>query len=208
MNKGTLTIERIQMKYNAPVSRLLVHGFRGKFQSLTKMNENDLALFFEKLLEHYRDEPCGRRMVVLLGGVVVGTMSIQWKGDPDSDHKRKPLSWKSFDRFGKRNLLKMMLGLHFLEHKPREGECYIADIVVHPDHRGLGVGTLLLRWAKQFAQAESALDVLSLYVSGNNERARQLYERLSFHTEFQIRSVARYLLFRESKWSYMVMRAK
>ncbi|UVI30254.1 GNAT family N-acetyltransferase [Paenibacillus spongiae] len=208
MSAAPLTIEQMQMKYNAQVSRLLVQGFRGKFQSLTNMKDDDLALFFEKLLDHYPHEPFGRRMVVLLEGIVVGTMSIQWKGDSDPELKRKPLSWKSFNRFGKWNLMKMMLGLHFLEHKPQAGECYIADLVVHSDHRGIGVGTNLLQWAKQYVQAEPHLDVLSLFVSGHNERARHLYEQLSFHTKFQRSSLARHIFFRERKWNYMVLRLK
>ncbi|MFU1798104.1 GNAT family N-acetyltransferase [Paenibacillus azoreducens] len=34
----------------------------------------------------------------------------------------------------------MLIGLSFLDHKPQAGECYIADVVVHPDHRSKGVG--------------------------------------------------------------------
>lgn len=208
MNTGLLTIEHMQVKYNAQVSRLLGLGFRGKFRSLTNMEDDDLALFFETLFEHAPHDPSGHRVVALLDGNVVGTMSFQWKGDSHTKRKRKPLSWKSFNRFGRWNLIKMLVGLHFLEHKPQERECYIADIAVHPAHRGIGVGKLLLQWAQHYVQAEPLLDVLSLYVSGTNQRAQHLYERLLFHTEHQTSSLALYILFRELKWKYMVLRMK
>ena len=208
MTTGLLTIEQMEQKYNSQVSRLLAYGFRGKFQTLTNMNDDELALFFEMLFEHDPNELFSRRMVALLDGNVVGTMSIQWKGDSNIKQRRTPFSWSSFKRFGTWNFLKMMIGLQFLEHNPHKGECYIADIVVHPDFRGLGVGTLLLQWAIDYVKAQPSLDVLSLYVSDNNKRASRLYEQLSFHTKYQVNSLTQYILFREPKWNYMVMKIK
>ncbi|MGX4584512.1 GNAT family N-acetyltransferase [Paenibacillus chitinolyticus] len=40
----------------------------------------------------------------------------------------------------------MLLGLYTLDYQPGARECYIADVVVHPDYRGQGVGKLLLQW--------------------------------------------------------------
>lgn len=202
----SITIEPMQAKYNGPVSRLLVHGFRGKFLKLTNMNDDDLALFFEKLFEHFPTEPGSQRMVALQDGEVIGSMSIKWKPESDIKHKQKLPSWKSFDRLGKWNLLKMLIGLSFLNHKPQAGECYIEDVVVHPDHRSKGVGKLLFQWAQHFVQSEPHLDVLSLHVVGNNPRAKRLYELLSFQTHLQKNSLVRYLLFNESRWDYMVLK--
>ncbi|KOY14771.1 GNAT family N-acetyltransferase [Paenibacillus xylanivorans] len=206
MTTAPITIEPMQAKYNLQVGRLLVHGFRGKFQNLTNMNDDDLALFFEKLFEHFPTEPASQRMVALQDGEVIGTISIKWK--PESDIKQKLPSWKNFNRLGKWNLLKMLIGLSLLDHKPQAGECYIAEIVVHPDHRSKGVGKLLLQWAQHFMQTEPHLDMLSLHVVGSNPRAKHLYELLSFQTHLQKNSLVRHLLFNESKWEYMVLKLR
>ncbi|TCZ80829.1 GNAT family N-acetyltransferase [Paenibacillus albiflavus] len=208
MTVSTITIEPMQVKYNPQVSRLLVHGFRGKFHNLTNMNDDDLSLFFEKLLDHYPTEPASQRMVALQEGEVIGTICIKWKPESDMKQRQDRPSWKSFNRFGKWNLFKMLIGLYLLDHKPQAGECYIADVVVHPDHRSKGVGKLFLQWAQHFVQTEPNLDVLSLHVVGNNQRAKHLYELHSFQTHLQKNSLVGHLLFNESKWDYMVLKLK
>ncbi|MGG1664651.1 GNAT family N-acetyltransferase [Brevibacillus sp. NRS-1366] len=172
------------------------------------MNDNELALFFEKLFDNFPIEPATQRMVAIQEGEVVGTMSIKWQNGSHMKQKRKLHSWESFRMFGKWNLFKMLLGLYFLEHKPQAGECYIADIVVHPDHQSKGIGKLLFQWAHNFVQRERRLDRLSLYVSGKNPRAKELYQRLSFHTQLQKSSLVQHILFNERKWSYMVKRVE
>ncbi|CAH8770819.1 GNAT family N-acetyltransferase [Paenibacillus dendritiformis] len=209
MNAARITIEPMQAKYNPQVGRLLVHGFRGKFQHLTNMSDEDLALFFEKLLEHIPAEPASRRIVALEEGEVIGTLSIKWNANSEIKEEKKQLpSWRSFNSFGKWNLLKLFIGLSLLDHKPQAGECYIAAVVVHPDHRSKGVGKLLLEWAQQFVQAEPSLNILSLHVSGKNPRAKHLYEQLSFYTHSQENSILSHFLFDEWKWNYMVLRLK
>ncbi|WP_245583634.1 GNAT family N-acetyltransferase [Paenibacillus assamensis] len=200
-----ITIEPMQAKYHPQVSRLLVHVFRGKFQHLTTLSDDDLALFFEKLFEHLPTNPSSRRMLALQDGEVIGTICVKWRGENDNSREQKWFPWNNFNGFGKWNLLKMLLGLHLFKHKPEVGECYIEDVVVHPNHQGKGVGKLLLQWAFHFVQTESTLDTLSLYVSGKNPRAKQLYERLSFQTHSQSNSIVWHLLFNEMKWDYMVL---
>ncbi|MDR0268657.1 GNAT family N-acetyltransferase [Paenibacillus sp.] len=205
MTEATITIEPMQAKHNFQVGQLLVHGFRGKFQHLTNMNDDELALFFEKMFEHFPDEPASQRMVALQYGEVIGTLSIKWKVQSNMNHeKQKYPSLKSFNSFGKWNFLKMLFGLYFLDHKPQVGECYITDVAVHPDHRSKGVGKLLLQWAQDFVQAEPNLNRLSLYVSGKNPRAKHLYEQLSFYTHSHKNNIMSHFLFNELKWYFMV----
>ncbi|NTU29641.1 GNAT family N-acetyltransferase [Brevibacillus sp. HB1.1] len=206
MTGSPITIEPMHSTYNQQIGQLLVHGFRGKFQTLTKLNDGELAIFFEKLFDHVPTDRASQRMVALQEGEVIGTISIKWKTEFDS--RRIFPAWKNFYRFGRWNLLKMFIGLSFLDHKPQAGECYITDVVVHPNHQGKGVGNLLLHWAHNFAQAQPSLDKLSLYVAGKNPRAEQLYQRLSFHTQLRESSFLSHLLFKEKKWSYMVKRLK
>lgn len=211
MTTTPITIEPMQAKYNQQVGRLLVHGFRGKFQHLTSMNDNNLALFFEWLFDHFSTEAGNQRMVVLKEGEVIGTLSIKWSVKSNIKGAKPnlpPWKWKNFNSFGKWNFLKLLIGLSFLDHKPQAGECYIADAVVHTDYRSKGVGKLLFEWAKQFVLAEPSLNILSLHVSGKNQRAKQLYENLSFHTYSKKNSIIRRFLFNELNWYFMIQRLK
>ncbi|MGG3508552.1 GNAT family N-acetyltransferase [Paenibacillus lautus] len=206
MTRTPITIEPMHSKYNSQVSRLYVHGFHGKFQTLTNMNEDELALFFEKYFDQYPTNPASQRMIALQDGEVIGTISIKRKIETSIKNKQRKFSWKSFKSFGKWNVFKMSIGLYLFDYKPQDGECYIADVVVHPDHRSKGVGKLLMQWVQDFVQAEPNLDRLSLHVSGKNPRARFLYERLSFHTHLQENSIFWHFLFNEKEWYYMVMK--
>ena len=58
------------------------------------------------------------------------------------------------------------------------GDHRIVDITLHPDFRGRGIGTEVLR-TLQSAAADAGC-VLSIHVEHQN-RARRLYERLGFH---------------------------
>ncbi|EPY03829.1 hypothetical protein PAALTS15_28846 [Paenibacillus alvei TS-15] len=204
MTAGQITIEPMQAKYNAQVGRLLVHGFRGKFQHLTNLNEENLALFFEKMLDSFPAEPASLRVVALQAGEVIGTLSIKWKANAEVQQATSNLpSRKDYPFIGKWAFLKLVIGLSLLEHKPLAKECYIADVAVHPDHRSKGVGRLLLEWAQQFALAEPSLNILSLHVAGTNPRAKQLYEQLSFSTHKQEYSILRHFFFNEGTWHYM-----
>ena len=62
----------MQAKYNAQVSRLLVYGFGDKFRTLMNMGDDELALLFEHLLEHFPSEPASQRLVALQEGEVIG----------------------------------------------------------------------------------------------------------------------------------------
>lgn len=59
----------------------------------------------------------------------------------------------------------------------RIGEHRVVDISLHPDFRGRGIGTEILRTLQ--AAAADAGSVLSIHVEHNNP-ARRLYERLGF----------------------------
>ncbi|WP_255505002.1 GNAT family N-acetyltransferase [Lysinibacillus sphaericus] len=199
-----ITIEPMEPKYNPQVSRLYVHAFRGKFQTLTNMNDGDLALFFEKLFACTPIDPASQRMVALQDGEVIGTISIKIKLETNIKNKQSNFPWRSFKSFGKWNVFKMSIGLYLFDYKPKYGECYIADVVVHPDHRSKGVGKLLMQWAQDFVQGEPLLVRLSLHVSGKNQRAKDLYEKISFRTHLQENSFVWHFLFNEKEWYYMV----
>ncbi len=206
-----ITLEPMQPIYHQQVGRLLAYLLHGKFRHLTSIASDELALFFELWLEQVPDVPGNRRMIALQEGKVVGTIAIKWstqfRSSASIKRQRSP-SWQSIHRFGRWNLFKIRIGLSLFDYKPQAGECYIADVVVHPDYRGQGVGKLLLRWAEQFVQQEPGVDRLSLYVSGKNLRARKLYEQLGFNVRSHENSLVWHWLFNEKEWSYMWRRLK
>lgn len=204
MTATPITIERMRPIYNQEVSRLLVDGFRGKFQALTKLSDDELAHFFEKLPVYFPDEPGELRMVALQNGEVIGTMTLKWKTEaPAGSQARHYPSWQELNTFGKWNLLKLLTGLRCLAYQPADRECYIADLSVHHHHRSKGVGKQLLQWAQYNMQTKPDVDYLSLHVSARNQRAKQLYEQLSFRSCAKETSILRYLLFKEYEWEYM-----
>lgn len=204
MTIDPLIIEPIQPKHHRQVSRLLVHGFRGKFQHITNLPDDTLALFFEKLFTQFPAEPASQRMVALQAGEVAGSLCLKEKAASNGIHELLHFPWRAFNRFGQWDLCKLFLSLYFLDHQPQAGECYIADISVHPARQGQGIGNSLLQWAQQYVQTTPRFHTLGLHVSEKNQRAKKLYEQLSFRTQEQQSSMSRYLLFHEFKWNYMV----
>ena len=69
--------------------------------------------------------------------------------------------------------------LLFLEHSVTDRELYIQNLVVRPDTRGKGVGSLLLRESFSIAR-ELDCDRVSLHVILENDKAKRLYNREGF----------------------------
>ena len=80
----------------------------------------------------------------------------------------------------KGNRAAVVFGLY--ERKARLGELLMDGIVVDPDYRGKGVGTLLFAELVKFAESEQ-YTTIRLDVIDTNPDARRLYERLGFREE-------------------------
>lgn len=210
MKQAHIIIAPMQAEYNRQVSHLLVDAFYGKFYPLTRLEPGGLAALFEHLLDAFPQEPASQRLVALQEGEVIGTLCLKRKAEADllagADNIPVRLPrMKDITRGGQRKMFKLLTALHFLDHKPQEGECYIADLSVHPKARGQGVGKQLLIWAQHYASSDPHLEVLSLHVSGHNQGAKRLYEHISFRTQAEEHSLVRLLLFHEWRWEYMVL---
>lgn len=69
-------------------------------------------------------------------------------------------------------------------------EGYIASIAVHPEHRGQGIGSLLLRAILDVLRSQGA-GAVALHVRENNQEAIALYRRFEFE---QIETIPHYYL--------------
>lgn len=73
-----------------------------------------------------------------------------------------------------------MAALHFTTSTAEGGRVAgLEDCVVHPDHRGKGVGEKLLGYVLDQARQEGALRVM-LLTDGDNVTAQALYRKLGF----------------------------
>lgn len=203
-----ITVREMRPEYNREVSLIMTHGFHGKF-SRTKVDAGALTLFFELLLKQSADIPCTKRVVAVLGGKIVGTMSLKWHkhsggGAQVAVPSAKRFWWKEISGIGAGKTLLLLTAFNFLQHYPVPGECYIADLAVDPELRGRGVGRLLLNAALQYMKEQPLLYYVSLHVAGHNRTAQSLYERTGFSTQTEEHSLLSKILYREETWKYMI----
>ncbi len=72
---------------------------------------------------------------------------------------------------------------HASIEEARADEYYVSNVGVLPEAQGHGIGTRLMQFAEEAAQA-AGLKKCSLLVGTNNSGARRLYERLGYEVMF------------------------
>lgn len=203
----SMTIEPVQPEFYPSVGQLMAYGFGYKFENLTSLAIEELGSTFTKLLHYLPQEPNSLRIVARQQGEVVGTMCMKWKGTKSNksnkSNKSKSTWWSKCNSIGNWNLFKLVTGLYLLQHSPELEECYIEDLVVHPQHQGKGIGKQLLQWAHQFMRQSAGMTYLSLHVASHNHKAIQLYERYQFTQQNCDNSLLTGLLLGEKRWNYM-----
>ncbi|WP_051290055.1 GNAT family N-acetyltransferase [Paenibacillus massiliensis] len=203
-----VTIDPMQASYNQQVSHLLVHSFGSKFRFLTGLGHHELACQLQQVLESFPEQHTSQRVVAVQEGKVIGTLSLKWhtqsQANPAPD---QGTIWRLVKNLNPRRawaMFRFLTGLQILSHTPKHRECYIADVAVHPDFRGKGVGTLLIQWAQEYAYTHPLLHYVSLHVAASNSGAQHLYEQHSFRTLEMKHSLLSQLLFGERMWHYMI----
>ncbi|WP_433753782.1 GNAT family N-acetyltransferase [Paenibacillus amylolyticus] len=204
-------IERIQPDRYKIASELMAYGFGQKFQRPTSISFPDLATAFEQMLHHVPQDTGNLRVVAREDDVIVGMMSLKWKL---GSHEQIPGKvsgsqvWYACNHIGAWRRLLMLMGIHLLKHEPVAQECYIEDIVVHPQHQSKGIGRQLLAWAQQYMLQSQQMSYLSLHVASHNLKAIQMYERLQFHTQNSTKSWMTGMLLGEQQWNYMTRKGE
>ncbi|MGZ9583182.1 GNAT family N-acetyltransferase [Paenibacillus marinisediminis] len=203
MNLNPITIVPYQEQDHEEVCKLIVDSFQGKFHSLVNLNDHDIS----KLLAGIWKDDASKQVVAKENGEVVGTLSLKWKGTRSSDRTTDQIHFAElFRQFGYLNVCKFIVGLQFLNYKPREYECYIEHLAVRSTHRSKGIGRQLLQWAQLFANCHTEFTHLSLHVSNKNKRAVNLYKQMAFDIEKSSYNGVRHLIFKEPVWHYMTQR--
>jgi ribosomal protein S18 acetylase RimI-like enzyme len=64
-------------------------------------------------------------------------------------------------------------------HRVQKGELFLEVLIVNPEARGQGIGTLMLQELFEFAR-QNQFDQIKLDVAAINPNARRLYERMGF----------------------------
>ncbi|MEO3944894.1 GNAT family N-acetyltransferase [Gorillibacterium sp. CAU 1737] len=204
MTHTLIEVVPMDKSHHRQVSELLALGFRDKLLPASGLSEQELILYLNRMLELYPEERGETRVVALLEGTVVGTMAIKRRTEalPSHSSSTKP-ACLSNEEIRLWPLMKLILTLRILSHRPSRHECYIADLTVHPLHQGKGIGTFLLNWAFECAMHDPKQLSLTLHVAGHNQGAMRLYERHGFRLDKQANSSLRRLWVGEAAWVHM-----
>jgi len=85
--------------------------------------------------------------------------------------------------------LSTLLEAHTVLSKIGDGEYYISNLAVYPEHRNLGLGTRLLVEAEDEAKEFGAGRVV-LEVEADNQDAVQLYEKVGYDVARELEQIA------------------
>ena len=70
--------------------------------------------------------------------------------------------------------------LGFGQYYLRSGRCHLARLVISPNHRGRGLGAIIIREISRLGCGELRVSHCSLFVLADNAPAIRLYSRLGF----------------------------
>ncbi|MGN7413050.1 GNAT family N-acetyltransferase [Paenibacillus sp. SAF-068] len=204
----SIQIKPVRPQFHQAVAELMAYGFGHKFQKITSLSMYELAYVFEQMLNHPPMQQNTLRVIARQNEDIVGTMSLKWMEKSNRVAVKTVHAnshwWSKCNRISNGKRLLFITGLHLLKHTPKLNECYVEDLVVHPQHQGKGIGTQLLQWAQKYMLESQLFSFLSLHVASQNSQAIQLYERYQFRKQFNTNSFLTGLLLGEEQWHYMI----
>ncbi len=184
------------------VAHILVDAFYSKFNTLSLSNETLSQLFIDtgfansKSFQGY--------IVAEVNNKVLGVMLLKWKNQKRTENHNTLNFFELCKKYGSINMIKFILCAALLHENSKKGECYIEYIAVSPEARGLGIGTMLLNYGREFVCKTPYLNQYTLYVASSNKSAIRLYNHLGFCIKNSESSLLTSIIFKEKKWLYMV----
>jgi ribosomal protein S18 acetylase RimI-like enzyme len=133
-------------------------------------------------------------------GAIIGTTTLRTCEMGGDDGGAAEIAFH--EQLGLWRAVRSLFALSLLDHRIERREGFITDVAVLSPYRRGGVARALLARAEQEAQLRSKR-FLGLYVSAGNSAARELYERIGFHSVRVRRSLLARLIFGQGSWVYM-----
>lgn len=201
--KNKVIIRPFQSKDFEAVASIMFDAFKSKFKHIAKLSEAEL---YELLIVSgiMADSAYDGYYVAEVDNQVMGCINFTWIGQKKSDSKHKKSFFELMHQFGLIKLLRFYGILALLQSSLNLGECYIDNVAVHKDARGLGVGSQLIEVSTLMIKEHDALNYCSLHVVGSNAEAHKLYKRLGFQTRDHIKSNLLRQLIGEDIVHYMI----
>ncbi len=180
-------------------STIMAESFEAKFTRLADLSVPEIAELSVHLGISY-PRPFHGYLVAQTGESVSGVIVLKWKGQ---DRLSMPMRWRKARKLGLWNAVKTLFGMILLDTSPKAGECYIEHVAVSSEHRGMGIGTMLIEEGERIAR-RSGLPLYSLYVAESNEGAVRLYQSLGFSIDKRVKSWLTKRIFGIPVWYRMV----
>ena len=205
-NQDNLTIRHYKIEDYDEVVSIMVDSFSSKFNAMTSL-PNDKTKELIKALGT-ANQFIYKCHIAEINHKIAGMMLLKWQnqGKPSKSNRRNIIN--TIRTFGLSNVIKVTLGLSFLDNDVRANECYVEMIAVKEAYRGYGIGTELLRYGRAMVMADPKLEEYTLHVAKSNTGAAKLYEHLGFTTQSVTNSFITRLFYNERTWLYMVDQVK
>ncbi|MGL5328172.1 MAG: GNAT family N-acetyltransferase [Peptostreptococcaceae bacterium] len=199
---SNIKIRPLQEKDLDSASNIIIHAFSSKFDSLIPLPKDSIVSLLKDCnfvgLKGYEGH-----FVAELNNEILGIISLKWKSLKPSTKFTPSLFFDISKKYGYKNTVKGLLGLIALDKSISPTECYIDYISVHPKAHGLGIGTMLLNYGRDFAKNTLLSKKYTLYVTTNNIKALNLYKKLGFEVKKTLNSNFSKYLFNEKSFFYM-----
>ncbi len=181
-----MLVRKAESRDRDDVSRLHVMAGPNVYKYFFACNDSE-AVAINRMLYDTPDTFSSQQYYFVCGSPdgVMGAIGIYPGRDNDALGKNVGrYIWKVVGITGYRSLVSMMLRYRMGGRFPAlgENELYIEALAVYPEFRGLGVSSVLLKFAFEEC-ARMKLPVVSLFAEINNDRAIAIYRSKGFQVE-------------------------
>ena len=200
MDKDKLIIRLFYESDLETCKSIIISAYKSKYRRLLSLEESKL-LEIMHLVSVIKIIPFKGYYVAELDGKIAGLLILRWK----NQKTRKTNFFYYFKalKIGLWKSIRIWIGLNILHNKPAHNECYIELVAVHSDFRNRGIGTALLKYAKNIARVRG-LRLLTINVASSNP-AIHLYKRVGFFIAGKSTSIILKKVFSISCWLKMRM---
>ncbi len=179
---------------------IIVDAYKSKYTKLLSFEDSNLVELMH-LVSVIKTIPFKGYYVAVVDGEIVGLLILRWKNQ--KTRKTNFLYYFKALQVGLWKSIRIWAGLRILHNKPAGNECYIELVAVGSEYRNQGVGTALLKYARNIASIRG-LRLLTINVASSNP-AIHLYKRVGFFISSKSKSLILKKVFNISCWLKMRM---